>query len=137
MALSGDGYGEPAPADGLLIGSLNVAVLGVIAELVALPADARRRQIGEWSNQHTAQHVAEQGDTVRFGGNPGKVAHTFTVLARILACLACCPGGVRFMGHHWCTNHAACLAADRHATEGPSLLDRRPPISGMHLPEAA
>lgn len=113
MPESGAGHGEPVPADSLLTDRLNRAVPVVIAELAALPDDARRKQIGDWCNQHTAQHIAERGDAVRFGGKPGEVARTFTTLARVLACLAHCPGGVRFMQHHWCANHTLCEQADR------------------------
>lgn len=40
-----------------------------------------------------------------------RAARIFNVLARSLALLAHRPGGVDFLGDHWCTNHEACIAA--------------------------
>lgn len=40
-----------------------------------------------------------------------RAARIFNVLARSLALLAHMPGGVTFLGDHWCTDHEACVAA--------------------------
>ena len=45
-----------------------------------------------------AQHIAEHGDKLMFGGKPGQAANAFNRLAEGLACAAFAPGGVRFMG---------------------------------------
>lgn len=59
------------------------------------------------------QHVAEHGDALMFRSKKGAAAAAFNALAEGLACAAYQPGGVTFAGRHWCTDHAACLAADR------------------------
>jgi len=67
--------------------------------------------------------VAERGDVLQFGGSkPGKAAEVFNALAEGLACAAYQPGGITFAGRHWCTDHAACLAAESaaEAVEAPS-----------------
>jgi hypothetical protein len=60
-----------------------------------------------------AQVVAERGDALMFGGKKGTAAAAFNALAEGLAVAAYQPGGVSFAGQYWCTDHAACLAADR------------------------
>ncbi|MEU7980502.1 hypothetical protein AB0B63_18460 [Micromonospora sp. NPDC049081] len=67
-----------------------------------------------------------------------------------LAAMAYQPGGVTWMGRHWCVDHAECVDADRRAAELPPLHERDPepePSSGptyrgrtildVHLPEVS
>jgi hypothetical protein len=69
-----------------------------------------------------AQVVAERGDNLMFGSKrKGKTAAVFNALAEGLACAAYQPGGVTFAGRHWCTDHAACLAAERGEEPDPVL----------------
>jgi hypothetical protein len=113
--MSGHGHGEAVPADDLLVRRLGTAVTRAITDLASLPTDARRKQAVEWCRDG-AQHIAERGDTLRFGGKPDEVKTAFTILARTLAALAHSPGGVTFMRRHWCVDHALCEQADRDAT---------------------
>jgi hypothetical protein len=77
-----------------------------------------------------ADVIASQGDLLQFkGSKPGKTAAVFNALARGLAAAAYQPGGVTFLGQHWCTDHVLCTSAE--AQPGPS----RRPISDVHLPE--
>lgn len=108
MPMSGAGFGEPSPADVLLAEHLDQAVPTLLGQLAEMPADARTRQIDQWRDG-AAQHIAERGDTVRYGGP--NIAGTFTVLARSLAVLAHAPGGITAFGRHWCTNHRLCVRA--------------------------
>ena len=41
-----------------------------------------------------------------------RAATIFNVLARSLALMASSPGGVTFLGDHWCLDHDACIEAD-------------------------
>jgi len=72
--------------------------------------------------------VAERGDVLQFsGGKPGKATEVFNALAEGLACAAYQPGGITFAGRHWCTDHAACIAAEASAGEAmPATGDCEP-----------
>lgn len=68
-------------------------------------------------------------------------------LVTVLAAMAYQPGGITWMGRHWCTNHGLCLDAARWAAEHPLLesADTSPteptfrgrPIVDLRLPEVA
>jgi len=69
-------------------------------------------------------------------------------LVTALAAMAHHPGGITWMGRHWCTDHGLCLDAAREAAEHPlSHVDepapttepmyRGRPIVDLHLPEVA
>ena len=65
--------------------------------------------------REAAQVIAEKGDVLQFGGKPaGGAASAFNALAKGLACLAFCPGGVQFLGRRWevtsQSDHADCAA---------------------------
>lgn len=53
----------------------------------------------------SADIVASKGDVLQFGGRKGEAAGAFNGLARGLAALAFCPGGVRFAGLHFAAQH--------------------------------
>lgn len=53
--------------------------------------------------------IAYRGDHIVFKAE--ETAHATASLIRVLAALAYQPGGVDFMGHHWCADHAECEAA--------------------------
>lgn len=54
--------------------------------------------------------IASHGDDLQFGGK--KCASTFAALARGLAALAYAPGGVTFLGLHWCAVHRDAATRD-------------------------
>jgi hypothetical protein len=109
----------------VLIDSLRVAVPVWIWQLQGSTPEQRvaiARRCGD--------HVAEHGDALMYGGkradrrNPdarGDCANAFNALAEGLAVAAYQPGGVTFAGQHWCTDHAACLAAERGEQPEPVL----------------
>jgi hypothetical protein len=50
----------------------------------------------------SAQIVAEKGDVLQFGSKKkGEAAAAFNALAKGLAALSFCPGGVTFLGDHY------------------------------------
>jgi hypothetical protein len=79
----------------LLGGMLEVAVPLRIAEI---------ERAGGPSEQDLAEArsfaptLGEKGDVLQFGGRKGEAADLFNRLARALAVLAFCPGGVTFLG---------------------------------------
>jgi hypothetical protein len=81
---------------------------------------AQRAAIG----RRCAQEIASHGDTLMFGGKKGAPAQVFNHLAEGLAAAAYQPGGVTFAGRHWCTDHAACKAADAEVAASPGLHER-------------
>jgi hypothetical protein len=44
----------------------------------------------------------------------------------VLAAMAYQPGGITWMGRHWCVNHAECVEAERQAAENPINLSGPP-----------
>lgn len=86
----------------LLAASLQLAVPMHLWELADLDPDRIRDLAPD-----CAQTIAEHGDDLQYGGPA--CAKTFNALARGLALLAHCPGGVTFAGLHWCTTaHPHC-----------------------------
>ena len=93
---------------------LQVAIPLRMAELHAMSPTERRRIIRMWAAD-AADVVAVRGDQLMYRTKPtkgeGGTADTFNHLARGLAALAYCPGGVLFTGRHWCVEHPGGLAA--------------------------
>lgn len=115
MAMSGAGFGVVGDADVLIVEMLDEAVPMLMGELAELVDDDRYERMTAW-RETTAQTITERGDVVRFGGRkPGDVAPVFSALARGLAALAFCPGGVTFMQRHWCADHGVCDQAAAEA----------------------
>jgi hypothetical protein len=100
--------------------TLQAAVPLRILELLAMPAWQRAEAVQHWAAD-AVEVVASNGDTLMFKAKPHKLtdaqvgpssrrrvgdevstATTFNHLARGLAALAMAPGGVRFLGTHWC-----------------------------------
>lgn len=81
----------------LLVASLSAAVPLWISVLADLEMDfilERAKKCGAI--------VAEKGDIILYKSkHKGASAAAFNALAEGLACLAFCPGGVRFLGLHW------------------------------------
>jgi hypothetical protein len=94
----------------LLLTALQVAVPMRIMDLRALPPGARTNQIRWWA-EDAAGVIAARGDILQYGGKRGKSAAAFDWLARGLAAAAFSPGGITFLGVHWCTDHLACVEA--------------------------
>lgn len=80
--------------------ALQCAVPMAILELERLPWEEVLRVARE-----SAQVVAEKGDVIQFRAKG--TAAAFGSLARGIAALAFCPGGVTFLGDHWEAKHAA------------------------------
>ena len=110
--------------------TLTVAVPMAMARLAAMSPQVREWTRGQWA-ANAASLVGHQGDalmwpararraTVRSGvrveGTAGTVG-VFAALARGLAAAAWQPGGVTWLGRHWCVDHAACTAAAAEAAE--------------------
>ena len=94
------------PAAVLLKSTLSAAVPLWILDLQKLPFARVMERASE-----CGQHVAEHGDDLMFRSSKlankrhGGSAAAFNRLAEGLACLAFCPGGVRFMGLHFEAKH--------------------------------
>lgn len=85
----------------VLVETLGVAVPLRIQELRSLPAAVRVRAMTTWADA-AADAVASHGDDLLFGSKEkGAAARAFNHLARGLAALAFCPGGVTFAGMHF------------------------------------
>lgn len=84
----------------------------------AVPVEMLRMQ-GASHEQHAAvvererEVIAYRGDHIVFKAE--ETARATASLIRVLAALAYQPGGVDFMGHHWCSDHAACEFAKAEA----------------------
>lgn len=88
--------------------ALLVAVPLWMNEVARLTEDERIATARECS-----QMIAEHGDDIIFlSPRKGDTAEAFNALARGLACAAHQPGGVWFMGAHFCADHSACKAAE-------------------------
>lgn len=91
----------------LLTATLQVAVPLAIREMKDWDDDIRMGYARGWG-----QYIAEHGDIILYrSGKKGESAKAFAVLARGLGALAYQPGGVTFLGEHFCTDHALCEAA--------------------------
>ena len=85
--------------EGLLAIALSAAVPLRIMELEERggPSEEDIATCQGWSDQ-----LGEQGDVLLFGGGKkGQAAHLFNQLAKSIAILSFCPGGVRLFGEHW------------------------------------
>ncbi len=94
--------------DALLAGTLALAVPLWMERVKAYPEEirlARARECG--------QVVAERGDIIQFRAKKrGETARAFNALAEGIACAAFQPGGITFLGQHWCRDHEACRRAE-------------------------
>jgi hypothetical protein len=85
------------PTEVLLRTALQAAVPLHIEELRGLPWTEIRRLAGE-----CAQVIAEKGDRILYRSKKkGETAVAFNALARGIAALAFCPGGVTTLGMHF------------------------------------
>ena len=90
----------------LLLAALEVAVMMATDRLARLA----------WSHvaaiaHDAADEVASTSD-LEFGGK--RCAIAFAAVARGLAALSFCPGGVVFLGQHWCAAHPEAVAPTAH-----------------------
>lgn len=78
---------------------------------VAVPLWIHRLKDRPWSEltvmaAEASQIVAEKGDIILFKGKKkGETAAAFNALARGVAILSFCPGGVTLFGQHWEAGH--------------------------------
>lgn len=82
-----------------LPGMLEVAVPLQIANIEQLTGQPTEHEIEQ--ARAFADTLGEQGDVLLYGGKRGEAAKIFVALARAVAVLAFCPGGVRLFGCHW------------------------------------
>jgi hypothetical protein len=98
--------------DDVLVISLQAAVPLWIERVRHLTASERQTRAAEPSGV-----IGSRGDDILFhAAKKGETASAFNALAEGLAIAACQPGGVTAFGQHWCTDHAACQAAERVAS---------------------
>jgi len=108
------GRTEEAQRD-LLTLTLQVAVPMWLSRLDGLDPEARDVHVRRWAADAT-DAVASRGDVLQFGGKRGEAGAVFNALARGLAALATCPGGVRFVDVLWCARHFP------HGVASPALM---------------
>lgn len=121
-------------ADALLVETLALAVPLRIHELTQMHPQRRTEVAHRWAQQG-ADRVASQGDKLQFRDKAPRRRHTeacvrqgtqqscdclvgtaevFNPMAKGLAALAFCPGGVHFGGVHWCAaSHPAGERSER------------------------
>lgn len=92
----------------LLIPSLQAAVPLWADQLRALDDDTRAELMRRWQDAawEPLAHMSDVG--MMGGGTKGEAAAWFNHLARAIAALSFCPGGVTVFGVHWCQNHSGC-----------------------------
>lgn len=110
--------------DPVLVETLALAVPLRIAELRDMHPQ-RRSEVGQRWAKLAAERVACNGDMLEFHSKPLRrhteacieqggqhvcdcfigTAQVFNHMAKGLAALSLCPGGVHFGGIHWCTDH--------------------------------
>lgn len=97
------------PSTSLLPMALSASVSLLIFELRELAGSARSRRIQEWTSAGAVDQLAgTEAPSLMFGvgkGQRGEAARTFNALAKALAAMAFCPGGVTFAGQFWCDTH--------------------------------
>jgi hypothetical protein len=92
----------------MLVITLQIAVPLWIDEVAKLTDDERLT-----AARGCGRMIAEHGDDILYRSpRKGKSAEAFNALARGLACAAYQPGGVWFMGTHFCVDHSVCQAAE-------------------------
>jgi hypothetical protein len=96
--------GRPETQRSILIETLAMAVPLWIDRLAGELAGRRSEQMISWASD-AADAVASHGDVLLYGGKRGEAAVVFNAMARGLAALAFCPGGVTFLGIRWCARH--------------------------------
>lgn len=77
----------------VLVETLRLAVPLWMDELARLSPDHREHRLRRWARD-AVDAVASRGDALQFGGKRGEAADVFNHMARGLAALAFCPGGV-------------------------------------------
>jgi hypothetical protein len=114
----------------LLGETLAVAVPMAMLRLAAMSPQVREWTRGQWT-ERAATLVGHQGDALMWPVRPRLASRSsgvrieatagttevFAALARGLAASAWQPGGVTWLGRHWCVDHDACHAAEVKAAE--------------------
>jgi hypothetical protein len=110
----------------LLATTLDISVPLDLAILYAMGEADREEAITRWAMN--AADLITQSDasllypipasprTERHAAEPGTAA-TFAALSKGLAAGAHSPGGITFLGRHWCVDHTRCEAAEIEAAE--------------------
>ena len=94
--------------------AVNAALL---RETLRLGVAIERQRVAELTPEEVASAAARidthelHADEAMFAGK--RAAEGMANIVRALALLSTVPGGVTFMGMHWCSDHAACEQAAR------------------------
>lgn len=87
------------PCETPLAMALSAAVPLRIAEFKGMGGVTERNL---WWARTFAQELGADGDALLYKGEKqGRSAGMFSGLARAIAILSFCPGGIRFLGEHW------------------------------------
>lgn len=124
IAQRGDGDPRWMAENATLVIALQAAVPLRMLELAKLHQHQRDYRVREWAEQ-ACDAVASHGDDLMFGSKrKGATADVFNHLAKGLAALACCPGGVTFAGLTFELNaqHRGCQRPECRPTEVVDLL---------------
>lgn len=96
--------------------AVNAALL---RETLRLGVAIERQRVAELTPEEIASAVARidthelHADEAMFAGR--RAAEGMANIIRALALLSTVPGGITFMGMHWCSDHAACEQAAQEA----------------------
>lgn len=98
--------GVPRAPHGRALSGREDLLVGLLETAVMMEADNLSRMA--WRDVQgfasaAASTIGSHGDDLQFGGK--HCAPTFAALARGLAALSFAPGGVTFLGAHWCARH--------------------------------
>lgn len=97
----------------LLAAFLEAAVPLAIMEMSDYTPEHRMKIGSECSD-----HIAAHGDIILYKSpRQGESAKAVAMLAKGLAVGAYQPGGITFLGQHWCVNHDECVSAEKAAKE--------------------
>lgn len=113
-------------ANPMLLMMLSASVPLRIHQLLTHPhRDSIQRR---WARR-AADEVASHGDDLMFGGpKRGGAAAVFNRLTEGLAAGALCPGGVTFLGVHWCVEHPGGIQGVGELTCTSRILDDPPGV---------
>lgn len=99
--------GEDATRRDELVSRVRAHLPVALGVALVAPFEERRAAALE-----AARNLAESGDVLQFTDTADGEDGGITDLATVIATLALQPGGVPLLGHHWCTDHALCEAAE-------------------------
>lgn len=98
--------------EGWLVETLTLSVPLAMMELLAMGEDRRASTITRWLRE-ASTILPGEGDHLLWPATPRTSQYVvtagtvgaFAALSRVLAATAFTPGGVTFLGRHWCVDH--------------------------------